>query len=150
MGRWTTIKVPRELHTLIKRLAEKHKKSIWQIVHDAISFYDALWKSASRRAKLSDVEKVSWYITKLALAYSNYALNPSQDTLLNLKEKLKEVKDRMGVDTSILESFAEYYMRFPDEEMRKRARIDMNQAFKVIIKEMILRTMFEEVSKQQP
>ena len=141
--RWTTIRVPEEVANLIRRIRDKEGKVNWEVIHDAISFYEWITRTPTRKAKLSDVEKVSWYITKLAVGYGFFVSNPNEETYGKLKERVEELNNRLGVDAGILLRLADYYMRAKDDELRKKIRIDFNLALKMVIKEILVTRLFE-------
>lgn len=148
-ARWTTIKVPQELRDKVKSIAEKLGKPQWQVILEAISFYDEFLRKPKVRQSVSNLEKAAWYITKLATSFGAFKENPSKENFEYLRERVQELKDRLGVDAEMLLRLAEYYMDVKDGEKRKKLRIDMNAVFKQIVKDIILSQLFDLISKEE-
>jgi len=138
--RWTTISVPTELREMIKNLALRENKSEWQIVMDSVSFYYAQKQKPRIKEEASILDKVSWYITKLATSVGALKENPSEQNLERLKKTAEQVQERLGVDTSLLVRVAEAYMRYRDED----SRMELNAALKMVILEIILNKLARE------
>jgi len=138
--RWYSLSVPKEVMSLLRQIKGKsgQNKANWRIIVEALSFYNSVMSSPRKLMKVDNVEKASWYITKLSLAYSNFALNPNQGTYANFKEVCEEIAVRLGIDTSVLLRLADEYSALKDEEKRKQKRIEFNQAVKMLVKEIIL------------
>jgi len=140
MSDWATISVPQEVIALIEKIKKRsgENKDTWKIILEALSYYDNLRSSPRRMMKQDMLEKVSWYIVKLSLAYSSFVLNPSQENFESFNERLREIKERLKMEeVDILQRLASEYIQLKDEEERKKERIAFNQSFKMIIKEMI-------------
>jgi len=137
--KWHTIKVPSEVMSLLKLIKSKsgQDRANWRVIVEALSFYHNVMSSPRRLMKVDNIEKVSWYITKLSLAYSNFAINPNMATYSDFKLRCEEIVKRLGVDTSVLLKLADEYLSLKDEEKRKSKRIEFNQAIKLVIKMMI-------------
>jgi len=139
--KWTVVTVPIEVKTLLERIKSRsnHDAPNWRLILDALSFYEALRSKPKMVEDLDKVEKISWYITKLSLAYGTFAVNPTEESMAQLIERLQEVEMRLQVDTSVVQKMVNQYAKIKDEQERKKFRIQMNQAFKMIIKEMIIK-----------
>ena len=151
--KWKTIGVPEPVFELLHRLSEREKEAYWKVILRSCSFYERLLKSTRRKSKLSDVEKVSWYITKLSVGWGFFLSNPCEETWKALQERFKEIQERLGVDITteieLITSLAEDYMSTDNEELRKKKRIEMNQVFKSIIKSILLEKFFELESRPE-
>jgi hypothetical protein len=143
MARYATIHVPPELRSRIKALAEREGVAQWEVISRALSFYETQLRNPRVKQELSNLEKVSWYITKLATSFGAFKENPSPENMAQLRERIEELQQRLGVDASLLLKFAEYYHLAKDEEVKRKLRQDMNAAFKTVIKDMLLTTIFE-------
>jgi len=145
---WSVISVPREVVSLIEKIKKRsgENKDTWKVILEALSYYDSIRSSPRRMIKQDMLEKVSWYVVKLSLAYSSFVLNPSQETFENFNERLEEIKERLKIneEVSVLQRLANEYLQLKDEEERKNERITFNQSFKMIIKEMINKAYEEE------
>jgi len=138
--RWTTVRIPTELRDYIRNLAMRENKTEWQIIMDSVSFYYAQKQKPRVKEEASILDKVSWYITKLATSVGAFKENPSEDNLLRLRKTAEQVKERLGVDTSLLVRVAEAYMNYRDED----SRMELNAALKMVILEIILNKLARE------
>ena len=146
---WSTIRVPKEVKQRIDYLREKSGKVTWEVINEAISFYEGFLKRPSVRTSTSNLDKLSWYITKIATSFGAFKENPTEENYRYLEKRVQELKDRFGIEADILIRLADYYKRTKDDELRKKIRIDLNSAFKQVVKELIIQLMFELVTKEQ-
>ena len=147
--KWSTIRVPMEVRERITRIAKWKKKVTWQVILEAVSFYETFQQEPEVRQSMSDIEKLSWYITKFATSFGAFKENPTNGNYLYLKERVAELKERLGVDAELILRLAEYYMKAKDEKLKKKMKIDLNAAFKQVVKDMIATSLFELVSKEK-
>jgi len=144
MGKWTTIKVPKDVYSQFKAMREKYGKATWRVLLESISFYDQITRKTALKAELPDIEKISWYITKLATSFGAFKENPSEQNLEYLRRRVKELRERLGVDASALLVLAEKYMKTKDILEARKLRTDLNAAFKMVIKELLTKSFLEE------
>jgi len=149
MKEWSTIRVPKEVKQRIDYIREKTGKVTWEVINDAVSFYEVIIKNPKRKQEMSNIEKVAWYITKMATAFGAFKENPTEENYQYIIKRVEEIKQRFGVDASIIARIADYYRSIKDEEVRKKIRIDMNMAFKQVIKDIIITAFFEMTTKEQ-
>jgi len=112
---WATINVPQEVIALIEKIKKRsgENKDTWKNILEALSYYDSL----RRMMKQDMLEKVSWYIVKLSLAYSSFVLNPSQENFESFNERLREIKERLKIDeVDVLQRLASEHIQLKDEE----------------------------------
>lgn len=138
--RWTTIKIPVELRDMINSIAKKENKVAWQVVLNAVSFYYAQTKKPKMKEDASLVDKVSWYITKVATSVGVFKRDPSPFNLDILKRNIEQLKERLGVDGSILIRACEAYMRYGDDD----SRMEINAALKMLILDIIMNKLVKE------
>ena len=141
MGGWTTIKVPVELRDRIKQLSEKLGKPYWLVLTEALSFFETQLRNPRVKESLSNIDKAAWYIVKLATSVGAFKENPSDTNYAYLVKRIEELKQRLGIDASLLLRLAEYYMSAKDEEQRRKLRIDINAAFKQTIKDILVQML---------
>lgn len=137
---WSIVTVSREVVSLIEKIKKRsgENKDTWKVILESLSYYDSIRSSSRRMIKQDMLEKVSWYVVKLSLAYSSLVLNSSKETFESFNERLKEIKERLKIDEiDVLQKLVSEYIQLKDEEERKKERIAFNQSFKMIIKEMI-------------
>jgi len=149
--KWKAISVPKEAIDLLNRIKSRSGQDTanWKIIIQALSFYETFRSKPKITDDFDMIEKVSWYITKLSLAYGAFALNPSEETINQLKERLMEIEARLQVDAGVILKLIDQYSKLKDEDERKKFRIKMNQAFKLLIKEMILKICEQEGGEKE-
>jgi len=141
--KWKTIAVPQEVIDLLNRIKSRSGQDTanWKILVEALSFYENFREKPKMVNEFSSIEKVSWYITKLSLAYGTFATNPSEDTAPQLIERLQEIEMKTQGDTSVLQKLVNQYIKIKDENERRKFRVQMNQAFKLLVKELMLKAV---------
>ncbi len=139
--KWKAISVPQEAIELLNRIKSRSGQNTanWKIIVEALSFYETFRSKPKAVEDFNTIEKASWYIVKLSMAYGAFALNPDDQNVNNLKERLMEIEERLQVDAGVFLKLIDQYAKLENEDERKKFRIQMNQAFKLIIKEMILK-----------
>jgi len=145
---WTTIRVPRELKDRIDFLRRKLGKVTWEVILDSITLYESFIKRPSVRQTLPTIDKVSWYITKLATSFGAFKEVPNEENYQYVVKRVEEIKSRLGVDADLLLRVCEYYKSIKDEDLRRKVRVDLNTAFKQTVKDIITTTLFELMSKE--
>jgi len=135
--KWTTIKIPKEIHEKIKQYRQRYGKATWRIILEALSFFETISRKPRSKEELPDLDKFSWYITKLATSFGAFKENPSHENLIYLEKRVKELREKLGIDASHLALLAERYMRAKNDEEKKKLRIELNMAFKSVIKELL-------------
>jgi len=138
--RWTTIKVPTELRELIKRIAVKENKVEWQVIMNAVSFYYAQAQKPRIKEDASLLDKVSWYITKIATSVGELKANPTQENFERLKRTATQIQERLNVDVSTLIRAAEAFIKYPDPD----SRMELNAALKMLILDIIVSKLAKE------
>jgi len=146
---WSMVRVPEEVKELIRDIADKDGRAQWKVVFEAVSLYDSFRRRPKTKSKLPLIEKTAWYITKLATSFGAFKENPNEPNFKYLKERVEELRDRLSVDADILLKMAEYYMATNDQALRTKIKIDMNSAFKQIVKDLITTQLFELVSVEE-
>jgi len=141
--RWTTIKVPVELREFLSKLSEKEGKPVWRIVLDSASFYWAQKQKPRVKEDASLLDKVSWYIAKVAMSVGELKASPSQENLERLRKTAAQIQERLGVDTSLLIRAAEAFLKDPNTDNR----MELNAATKMLVLDIILKRLVEESEK---
>jgi len=106
----STIYAPKELKERIRGLSEKLGRPQWKILLEALSFYETLVRKPKAKEELPTVDKVVWYIEKLCMSIGALKENPSDANLQKTLKTVSQVRERLGVDTSILEKAASDYV----------------------------------------
>ncbi len=141
-SKWTVVSIPVETKDLLERIKNRsgEEKALWKIITESLSFYDNLYKKPKSKMDLDMAEKISWYITKLSLSYGMFATNPTEENTAQFTTRLQEIEMRLQIDTGNIQKLLGQYKKLNNEEERKKARIELNQAYKLLIKEMMMKT----------
>jgi len=137
--KWTTVKIPVELRDTINKLSQKLGKPAWKVVLDSVSFFDEQISKPRLKEKLPTIDKISWYIVKLSTSVSEFKLNPSEENYNRLIKTMNQIKERLGVDLSLLSKIVETYKKDPSIDNR----IELNDALKLLIFELITDKLLE-------
>jgi len=132
---WSTIKVPVGLRDAINRIVEKEGKPAWRIVQDAIAFYYAQKQKPRIKEDASLIDKISWYIAKVAMSVGKFKASPTQENFERLRKTAQQIQERLGVDTSLLIRNAEAYMRDPEDIDNKT---ELDASLKMLILDIIM------------
>jgi hypothetical protein len=136
---FTEIKVPTELAERIVSLARRKRRRPWEIVLEAIGYYEAQIRNPRKKEKLPDIEKVSWYVSKVAVGVALFLANPTHESLTITKSMVEDVGKRLKVDTGILAQTLEMYFNEENKTPDKRATV--MHALKMVIREMIAKAI---------
>ena len=146
-SKWTTIRVPKELADLLKKMSEEKGMAYWKVIMNAISWYNAVAKDTRRRDEIPLLDKISWYIVKLSYSVSKFKDEPSENNLNWLTKMVGQIYERLKVDVSYILRTAKAYM----ESRSKDDLIELNMAWKMAITDIIyygfLKNLPEEEEK---
>jgi hypothetical protein len=81
-----------------------------------------------------EVDKASWYVTKVAASWGSFRENPSQDNYAQFVRTVRQVSDRMNVPCEDVIAAVDYYFKVKSE----RARTIVNEAVKRFIARVII------------
>jgi hypothetical protein len=158
MGKETTIYVPVEFKRKIKELSERTGKAQWRLLLDALTLYESTLRKPRVKEELPVVDKVVWYMQKLAMSIGSLKENPSEDNLNKTVKTIQQVRDRLGVDTGILERAVTDYVRLAgsapqDPVSRHRfmdeATMEVNMALKSVLLEIVYTHILKEEEASQ-
>jgi hypothetical protein len=158
MGKETTIYVPVEFKQKIKELSERTGKAQWRLLLDALTLYESTLRKPRVKEELPVVDKVVWYMQKLAMSIGSLKENPSEDNLNKTVKTIQQVRDRLGVDTGILERAVTDYVRLAgsapqDPVSRHRfmdeATMEVNMALKSVLLEIVYTHILKEEEASQ-
>jgi hypothetical protein len=154
----TTIYVPAELKEKIKALSEKTGKVQWKVLLDALALYETTVRQPRVKEELPVIDKAVWYMQKLAMSIGSLKENPSEENLNKTVKTIQQVRDRLGVDTSLLERAATDYVRLAgsapqDPVSRHRfldeATMEINMALKSVLLEIVYTHILKEEEASQ-
>ncbi len=145
----TTIWVPVEFKERVKQLAQKQGKAEWKILLDALALYETSLRKPRVKEELPIVDKVVWYVQKLAMSIGEFKANPTDENLQKTLKTIQQIKERLGVDTSILERAVNDYHRLLKGNRKERedeveARMEVNMALKSVLIEIVFRWILKE------
>jgi hypothetical protein len=158
MGKETTIYVPVEFKQKIKELSERTGKAQWRLLLDALTLYESQLRQPKIKEELPVVDKVVWYMQKLAMSIGALKENPSEENLNKTVKTIQQVRDRLGVDTGILERAVTDYVRLAssspqDPVSRHRfldeATMEINMALKSVLLEIVYTHILKEEEASQ-
>jgi predicted transcriptional regulator len=152
----TTIYVPYELKERIDSLAKRYNKDRWKIVLEALSLYETSIRRARTKEELPIVDKVIWYVEKLAMSIGILKASPTKENLMKTMKTIAQVKERLQVNTTILEKAVEDYVNAMSVQIDDLARrhdvidevtIELNMALKSVLIEIVYRWILKEETK---
>ena len=90
------------------------------------------------KEELPVVDKVVWYVQKLAMSVGELKASPTEENLQRTLKTIQQIKERLGVDTSILERALADYARLVRGDRKERedeveARMEVNMALKSVL-----------------
>jgi hypothetical protein len=134
--KWKTISVPEGLYERIKNLSEREQRTIWQVLDQAVSNYEILKRKPLEKQSLPKIEKLSWYVTKLALSVTWYALTKDDEHYWESLKTVDEVQKRLNVNLQSLVDILTI-MKSKKTRMKKKINASVYQALKRSIVEII-------------
>jgi hypothetical protein len=150
-----TIWVPVEFKQKVKALAEKLGKAEWKVLLDAVALYETTLRRPKTKEDLPVVDKVIWYIQKLAMSVGELKASPTEENLQKTLKTVQQVRDRLGVDTSILERAVNDYYKLlkgnkGEREDEVEARMEINMALKSVLIEIVYKWILKEELSSEP
>ncbi|MHC1627905.1 MAG: hypothetical protein ACXQTI_03630 [Candidatus Nezhaarchaeales archaeon] len=83
MSEWKSVRIPKELHSLIKAISEKRNEAMHKTIAKAVGFYIQQNREFDRR---------TWYAFKLLLTYGDFRHN--QKAIYGLEKVLYQIMKR--------------------------------------------------------
>ena len=83
MSEWKSVRIPKELHSLLKAIAEKRGEAMHKVLAKAVGFYIQQNREFDRR---------TWYAFKLMLAYGDFRNN--EENIRGLEKVLYQIMKR--------------------------------------------------------
>ena len=153
----TTIYAPPELKEKLKRLSEKTGRTQWRILLEALELYETSLRKPRAKEELPIVDKVVWYIEKLAMSVGALKENPSSENLQKTTKTISQVRERLKVDTAILERAVADFIKAVNTKasngaekhaMLDEATIELNMALKSVLIEIVYTYILKEKSEK--
>jgi hypothetical protein len=158
MGKETTIYAPPELKSKVKALSERTGKPQWKILLEALALYESTLRRPKAKEELPVVDKVIWYVQKLSMSIGALKENPSEANLEKTMKTIQQVRERLQVDTGLLErAVLDYFKlvkntaRDPVERHRleDEAKMELNMALKSVLLEVVYKWILKEEEASQ-
>jgi len=141
---WKSIKVPKPLYDKIVMLSKKTNRHIYQIVEEGVNKVEFYLKKPYRKKELPRLDKCSWYIFKLGNSVGAFKENPTPENWNKLMNTITQIKERLGVDTNLLEHIVKKLHPSRSREITVSDKIELNDAVKIVISDVIVKLLFEE------
>lgn len=157
-GKGATIWVPNEFKARVKALSKKYGKAEWKILLDALALYETSIRKPKLKEELPVIDKVIWYVEKLSMSVGELKANPTNDNLQKTLKTVQQVKERLNIDTSILEKSLIDYIKLvggnnknnnKNREDEVEAKMEVNMALKSVLIEIIYRWILKEEQPSQ-
>ena len=143
MTEYKSISLPKPLYDKIFNLANKKKVANWQIIHEALNFYELLEKRPYQKKDLPRLDKASWYIWKVAKAIALIEEYPDESNVGRVLQVLDQVNERLfnnqNENIEILKKLIERYVK----EKSKELKIEISTTVKMLIADIIVTLLFE-------
>ena len=142
----TTIYAPYELKEKLKRLSEKTGRPQWKILLEALELYETSLRKPRAKEELPIVDKVVWYIEKLAMSIGALKENPSNENHQKTLKTIQQIRERLKIDTAILERAVADFIKTVNTKasngaekhiMLDEAVIELNMALKSVLIEIV-------------
>ena len=149
--KWISIKVPEPLYNKIKEIAETSGRHLYQVIEEAMTFYINNWRRVRHKDGIPRLDKCAWYVFKLAQSVGAFKENPSLENYQKLLKTIFQIKERIGVDTSLLEHVVDKLNPRNRKEISVDEKIELNDVTKLVISDIIVKLLFEEeVATREP
>lgn len=142
-GKYKTITVPEEVYTKIFKISTQKKISNWQVIQEALNFYETILKTPYKKKDLPRLDKASWYIWKLCKAVTIIEELNRKDDYNKVVEVLDQIDERIfegkNENIKILKKLLEKYLQNPSKELK----IEITTTTKLVIADIIIKLLFE-------
>jgi len=157
----SSVYVPDELKERIEFYSKVHGKPMWRVVMDAMTFYEMFYKGKledkTGATKFPELAKVAWYIVKLSMAVGALKADTSPQRAEMLQKTIKQVRERLGVDTSLLERAVYDYIQVKlsgggekaNQDLQKDVEIELTNALKLIVLDILYNTLTKQSTDKQ-
>jgi len=136
VARRISIKISEDVYR--KLLSLKRSEDTWNTLLERLS--------SVRIPSSEEIDRVSWYITKMIISIQSLKCLVDRDSREKQLERtlnvLKQVSERLDIDTSILQDIVKQYSVDPSKENM----IIVNEATKEVVKSIIMKTFLPNIS----
>jgi len=157
----SSIYVPDELKGRIEFYSKVHGKAQWRVVMDAMTFYEMFYKGKledkTGETKFPELAKSVWYVVKLSMAVGALKADTSPQRAEMLQRAVKQVRERLGVDTSLLERAIYDYIQAKlsdgsekvNQDLQRDAEIELTNALKLVVLDILYNTLTKQNAERQ-
>lgn len=136
LARRITIKISEDVYK--KLLSLKRSEDTWSTLLDRLA--------GVRFPSSEEIDRVSWYITKMIISIQSLKCLVDRDSREKQLERtlnvLKQISERLDIDTSLLQDVVKQYFGDPSKENM----IIVNEATKEVVKSIIMKTFLPNIS----
>jgi hypothetical protein len=157
----STIYVPDELKERIEFYSRVHGKPMWRVIMDAVAFYELFYKGKledkTGETKFPELAKAVWYVVKLSMAVGAIKADTTPRRAEMLQRAIKQVRERLGVDTSLLERAVYDYIQAKlgndnekaNPDIQRDAEIELTNALKLVVLDILYITLTKQNTEKQ-
>jgi len=153
-GKGSSVWVPFEFKEKIVEFSKRYGKPQWKILLEAMSLYEATLRRPKVKEELPIVDKVLWYIEKLCMSIGALKETPSEANLEKTLKTIKQIRDRLLVDTSILERAVGDYVRQAsnapaDPALRHSVLDEVTMEVNMALKSVLIEITYKYILKEE-
>ncbi len=157
----SSIYVPDELKERIEFYSRAHGKPMWRVVMDAVVFYEMFYKGRledkTGETKFPELAKAVWYVIKLSMAVGALKADTTPQRAEMLQRAIKQIRERLGVDTSLLERAVYDYIQVKlgeygektSTDLQKDVEIELTNALKLVVIDVLYNTLAKQTTVKQ-
>jgi len=157
----SSIYVPEELKERIEFYSRIHGKAQWRVVMDAMTFYEMFYKGKledkTGETKFPELAKAVWYIVKLSMAVGALKADTSPQRAEMLQKVIKQVRERLRVDTSLMERAVYDYIQArlsensekTNPDIQRDVEIELTNALKLVALDILYNMFTKQNTEKQ-
>jgi hypothetical protein len=157
----SSIYVPDELKERIEFYSKIHGKPQWRIIMDGVVLYEMFYKGKLQdktgETKFPELAKAVWYIVKLSMAVGALKADTSPQRAEMLQRVMKQVKERVGVDVTLLERAVYDYIQAKlnsngekaNSDMQRDVEIELTNALKLVVLDILYSMLSKQATDKQ-
>ena len=144
-SRGAQIYVPNEFKVRLDLLSRRYGKTKWKILLDALSLYETSLRRAKAKQELPHLEKGIWYVMKLCMSVGAFKAKPDDSSLQQTMKTINQVRERLKIDTSLLEkALQDYLAHAKANKLSSDAIMELNETLKLTVTDIVYNYMLKE------
>ena len=141
---WTALKMPKSLRDIIKERALREGIAYYKVVWKAMQFYIEAQKKPTIKNDLPLIDKITWYMTKIAMSAGSLRENPTRLNLETFIKTAKQVRDRMKIKVDhLIRAGQDYFIK-----QDANTKMELNASVKMVLLELL--NKYIEEAKEEP